>query len=143
MRRLQRGRWTWWLAASVAALGATAWVVTDASSSGGGAASSPLAGAGAVSPGALASRTNAASASAPTAGGPFSAAGLLARQEQRLLWQDRLERSKAALEAYQQSTRYPHSSQPASEHPDQLHPNEVITSEHALLKPDGKAATGV
>jgi hypothetical protein len=127
----------------MAGLGAMAWVVTDASSSDG-SGSAPLAAAGAATSSALAAKPSAAApASGPTSGGPFSAAGLLARQEQRLLWQDRLERSKTALEAYQQSTRYPHGSQPASEHPDQLHPNEVITSEQALLKPDGKAATGV
>jgi hypothetical protein len=135
-----RRRWGWGLAAAaVAGVGWMGWLATDASSAD---STVPVTAAGAATPSALSARTG-GTASAPTAGAPFSAAGLLARQEQRVLWQERLERSKSVLEAYRQSTRYPHGSQPASEHADQMHPNETIRSELALLKPDGKAAAGV
>ena len=74
---------------------------------------------------------------------PFSAAGLQARQAQRALWQERLERAQGTLDAFRQSTRYPHESQPLSEHPDQAYPNESITEEHPLSKAGGNGVEGV
>ena len=74
---------------------------------------------------------------------PFSAAGLQARQAQRAVWQQRLERAQTTLDAYRQSTRYPHESQPLSAHPDQAYPNESISEEHAFGLAGAKAADGM
>src|SRR6185295_17651681 len=74
---------------------------------------------------------------------PFSVAGVQARAAQRELWRQRLERAQGTLEAYRQSTRYPFESQPIADHPDQAHPNQPISEEHALRMPGAKGGAGV
>lgn len=81
-------------------------------------------------------------ASRPAGSAPFSASGLQAREAERALWQQRLERAQGALEAYRESTRYPHGSQPIAAHPDQAYPNEPISEEHPLAKPGDKDNDG-
>lgn len=78
----------------------------------------------------------------PSGSAPFSAAGVQARQAERALWQQRLERAQGALEAYRESTRYPPGSQPIAAHSDQAHPNEPISEEHPLAKPGDKNDDG-
>jgi len=84
-----------------------------------------------------------AGASASAAAVPFNAAAIQAREAQRMLWQQRLERAQAALDAYRASTRYPHESRPIAEHLDQAYPNQPISEDHALRGPGGQAADGV
>src|SRR6185369_10043287 len=102
-----RGRWLWWMAPTVFV---AAWIVW-------GSMESPQA-ATVLSPSANATAPAPRPAQAAASAVPFSATGLQARQEQRVLWQQRLERAQSTLEAYAHSTRYPHGSQPAAEHSD-------------------------
>jgi hypothetical protein len=78
---------------------------------------------------------------------PLTAAALQsreqARQAQRLLWQQRLERAQEVLNNYREQTRYPHTSRPAVEQADQMRPNEAIVEEHPLREPKGRPADGV
>ena len=70
---------------------------------------------------------------------PFSAAGATERRAQRALWQQRLARSEEALEAYRETTRYPHDSQPLDPRSDQADPHAPILEERRLAGP-GDAA---
>ncbi len=74
-----------------------------------------------------------------------AAAGLspAQRQEQIALWRERLERAKTALANYQQAARYPDSSRPIEEHPDQVRPFEPIAEDRALRMPGGSVTPGV
>jgi hypothetical protein len=132
-RRLQRGRWAWWLAAVVLAVTWVVWAALDSRP----AVSQPADAARAPS------KVQPRAEPAPPARAPFSAAGLQARQAQRALWQQRLERAQGTLDAFRQSTRYPHASQPLGEHPDQAYPNEAISEEHPLGKDGGHGVEGV
>jgi hypothetical protein len=76
-------------------------------------------------------------------GPPLSARGLAEREEQRALWQARLERANNTLNAYRAAAQYPHGSRPISEHPDQVRPFAPIVEERALLVPGGSAPQGV
>lgn len=76
-------------------------------------------------------------------GPPLSARGLAEREEQRALWQARLERANNSLNAYRAAAQYPHGSRPISEHPDQVRPFAPITEERALRVPGGSAPRGV
>lgn len=131
----QFGRSIWWLAGAVAVLG-TAWVLSTAFDAPQKLQAQGRAGEGGHTTTPRVSRDEAVRA-------PFSAAGLQARQAQRLQWQQRLERAQGSLEAYRLSTRYPHDSQPLSAHSDQAYPHEVITEEHLLTKADGKGVEGI
>lgn len=126
-----RGHWAWWLAPTLLVAAWILWASMD----------SPQA-AMATAPSA-ASEFVAKSATPAAIAAPFSASGVQARQDQRALWQQRLERAKDTLEAFNRSTRYPVESQPAADHADQLHPNDPIVEDHALRMPDGKASDGV
>jgi len=81
-------------------------------------------------------------ASAPR-GGPFTAAALAERRRQLALWQERLQRARQTLAAYQASTRYPYESRPASEHLDQWQAHAVIANDMPLRMPGGAPAPGV
>ena len=70
---------------------------------------------------------------------PFSAAGATERRAQRALWQQRLARAEEALEAYRETTRYPHDSQPLDPRSDQADPHAPILEERRLAGP-GDAA---
>ena len=76
-------------------------------------------------------------------GPPLSARGLAEREEQRALWQARLERANNSLNAYRAAAQYPHDSRPISEHPDQVRPFAPIVEERALRVPGGSAPQGV
>ena len=49
---------------------------------------------------------------------------------QRALWEKRLARSTEVLENYRRTTRYPFESRPASEHGDQMYPNQALIEEN-------------
>lgn len=72
-----------------------------------------------------------ATAAAPTAATPDA--------PQRALWRQRLERAQRTLDSYVAHTRYPPTSRPASEHPDQLAPAEP---ERTLPLGDGASRVG-
>jgi hypothetical protein len=86
--------------------------------------------------------TAAAAASAPASGG-FMQAANDQRRQQLALWQQRLERAQATLAAYTESTRYPHESQPAAAHADQMHPNRPVEEALPLRLSSGKTAEGL
>lgn len=73
----------------------------------------------------------------------FGDAAAAARRQQLALWQQRLERAQAALNTYADSTRYPHESQPASAHADQMHPNRPVEEDLPLRLANGKTAEGL
>jgi hypothetical protein len=86
----------------------------------------------------------ASSAANATGGrGPFSAAGLQARQEQLALWRGRYERSEQVYASYRDATRYPHTSRPISEHPDQVRPFDPVSEEKVLRNAKGDAVKGL
>ena len=124
-----RRRWLWWLTpAAAVGLGWLVWTFAGEPQAAPVSAAPPSAGA---RPAANTSSQQQAAASAA----PFSAAGANARQMQLALWQQRLERAQSALDAYRSSTRYPHESRPASEHPDQMQPNQPVAEDHAFRMP--------
>lgn len=51
--------------------------------------------------------------------------------------------AEATLASYRAGTKYPQESRPASEHPDQIYPNEPVEELHAMRKPDGSADPSV
>jgi hypothetical protein len=136
----QRGHWAWWVAPAVLATAGLWWALMDAD-----AAPAPAPSHSGPAPAATMLLRSAAASTAATgaSGAPFSVAGLQARQAQRELWQQRLERAQATLDAYRQATRYPHESQPLAEHADQAYPNQPISEEQPLRTAKGKAAEGV
>ena len=81
--------------------------------------------------------------SATGSAGPYSAAGLQARQAQLALWQARYERAEQLYASYRDATRYPHDSRPIAEHPDQIRPFAPITEELKLLNDKGEPIKGV
>ena len=129
--RLQRGRWTWWLAPAALVLVWT-WRHLDAS------VEAAPAETRATPPATTAPDPRPPPALQP----PYSTQGVQARRAQREMWQRRLERAQDALAAYRQSTRYPHESQPLEARSDQAYPNEPIAEEHALDRDAGKAGEG-
>jgi hypothetical protein len=134
-RSRQRGRWLWWAAPAVAGLAWLLWTGIESPQ----AAVATTASATAAPPSMLPGRPAASSAASVAASSaPFSVSGLQTREAQRALWTQRLERARATLAAYRESTRYPHESQPISAHPDQVHPNLPVTDEHALRGPGGR-----
>lgn len=133
-RSRQRGGWLWWAGPAVATLAWLLWTGIESPQ----AATSPAAGVAPSTVPTAPGRPAASAARAPAPAAPFSATGLQTREEQRALWTQRLERAQATLAAYRESSRYPHESQPISAHPDQVHPNEPVTDEHALRGPGGR-----
>ena len=138
MQTRQFGRWVWWAAPAVLALGWLGWWVVDSPMAAPAAQGGTTASAAAL-PASAAAMLMAAGASAA----PFSAAGLRDREAQRSAWRQRLERAQQTLDAYRRSTRYPFESQPIAEHPDQVHPDQPISEDHALRMPGGKASENV
>ena len=98
--------------------------------------------AGASSPATLQNSSSAASAATGSTG-PYSAAGLQARQAQLALWQARYERAEQLYASYRDATRYPHDSRPLGEHPDQIRPFAPVTEELKLLNEKGEPVKGV
>ncbi|MBX3585992.1 MAG: hypothetical protein KF796_05055 [Ramlibacter sp.] len=128
----------------VAAAVALAWFLA---ASDGEAVAAPTAGAagsngagGAASSGAAGGTSSGAGAAGT---GPFSPAGLDARQTQLALWRGRYERAEQTYASYRDATRYPHESRPIAEHPDQVRPFAPIQEDNTLRKANGEAAAGI
>jgi hypothetical protein len=138
--RSQHGRWEWWLAPAVLGLAWLFWTAGDAPQAGPAPQAPSLAAAAGAS---VMARAAAPATAAAASAAPFSVAGAQAREAQREIWQQRLERAQSTLQAYRASTRYPHESQPISAHPDQVHPNQPIGEDLALKGPDGRAVPGL
>ena len=129
-------RSSWGALAALGTLATLGWWQADAAREPA-AASASVAQAAGVTPAAPAAST----ASAP--GAPSTQAALLARQQELAVWRERLEMASQTLQAYRESTRYPHEARPASEQPDQLFPNRPIVEDLPLRMADGSAARGV
>ncbi len=87
--------------------------------------------------------SSAAGGSALGGRGPYSAAGLQARQAQLDLWRARYDRAEKLYASYRDATRYPPESRPISEHPDQVRPFAPITEDLKLLNDKGEPIKGV
>lgn len=59
---------------------------------------------------------------------------------ERELWTRRLERAQRTLDSYRASTRYPPTSRPASEHPDQMDPRAPIARKRPMQVEDHKGS---
>ena len=119
----------WVAVAAVAALLGWRWYVAEADA----AAEAQAASAQAQS--SPAARSN---ASPSAAAGPFTAAGLAARQRQLALWQQRYARAEQVYSSYRDATRYPPESRPIDEHPDQVRPFDPVVEELPLRDASGK-----
>lgn len=86
---------------------------------------------------------NASGNGAAAQNGPFSAAGLQARQAQLALWRSRYERAEQVYANYRDATRYPHDSQLLTAKTDQNHPFNPIAEEKTLRNAKGEAINGV
>lgn len=89
-----------------------------------------------------------AAAAPAAASGPAPASGLrvgdsAAEATRQALWAQRLARSQAALATYRETTRYPHTSRPAAEQPDQMQPNRPIVQQQPLRLPGGGDGDGL
>lgn len=85
----------------------------------------------------------AAAAAGGGGSGPYSAAGLQARQEQLALWRGRYERAEQIYASYRDATRYPYESRPIAEHPDQVRPFAPISEELKLRGANGEPVKGI
>lgn len=135
----RRGRWLWWLAPAVAVLAwaAWSWLGRPAAAPAEAHAATP-AGWGTASPFGMT-----ASGVVGPASAAFRATSSDARSVQLAMWQQRLDRAQTALAAYRATTRYPHESRPASEQPDQVHPNAPVVDDQPLRMAGGKPVDGV
>jgi hypothetical protein len=82
-------------------------------------------------------------ASASTASAPFSALDLGPQDNLVRQRQERYNRAAQTYTSYRDATRYPPTSRPLSEHPDQARPFEPIVSERVLQGGAGKAIKGM
>ena len=78
-----------------------------------------------------------------TSSGPYSAAGLQARQEQLALWRGRYQRAEQIYASYRDATRYPYDSRPIAEHPDQVRPFAPIAEDLKLRGANGEVVKGI
>ncbi len=130
-----RGRWWWWGVPAAALVGAlfgwwvVAWQAAPAASAATAATAPPA--------------RQASASAAPAATAPYSAVGLQLRESQLALWRGRLARAQEALDTYDTQTRYPHTSRPAAEQADQMHPNQPVVEDHPLREPKGAAVAVV
>lgn len=60
------------------------------------------------------------------------------REELRKKLVSQLEEVDHTLCSYREASKYPLSSRPIDEHPDQIYPNQAITEQHPMRKRDGK-----
>lgn len=72
------------------------------------------------------------SSDGPTA--PIKSASI---EQRRIELSRQLELLDHTLCSYREATKYPNSSRPISEHPDQVYPNRAITEQHAMRKEGG------
>lgn len=77
--------------------------------------------------------------SMPSGAEPLAAAPLMtaSREQRRRELNQQLELLDHTLCSYREATKYPNSSRPISEHPDQVYPNRAIEEQHALRKEGG------
>jgi hypothetical protein len=128
-----RRRWWWWGVPAAALVGALfGWWVVEWQAA-------PVA----VATAATAPARQPAVAATTAANAPYSAAGMQLRESQLALWRGRLARAQEALDTYDAQTRYPHTSRPAAEQADQMHPNLPVVEDHPLREPKGASAAGV
>lgn len=73
----------------------------------------------------------------PAVAGALPATESLPKEAQRQLLVAQLEQADQALCNYIESTRYPNSSRPMSEHPDQVYPNQPVAESHPMRKKGG------
>lgn len=115
----------WWLAGAAAAIAAgVAWFGSGAGQAGATQASAPQGGAGLPFFGAVGSDTLAPLPSERTA--------RLRQLQENFALVDKTYCDYAAI------TRYPDASRPASQHPDQLYPNQPVTESHPMRTGNGK-----
>ncbi|MBX3653517.1 MAG: hypothetical protein KF686_04985 [Ramlibacter sp.] len=132
------------LGGAVAVALALGWFVAASDGEAASAPASAAAGGGGLSGAATGSAAGGTPTPPGAAGtGPFSAAGLDARQTQLALWRGRYERAEQTYASYRDATRYPHESRPIAEHPDQVRPFDPIREDNALRKANGDAAAGI
>ena len=86
---------------------------------------------------------NAAQSTQRDAGGPYSPAGLGARQQQLVQWQQRYMRAAQVYSSYREATRYPPESRPLTEHPDQVRPFDPVVEDVPLRDASGKPVKGL
>lgn len=67
----------------------------------------------------------------------------LSRQEQIALWSARYEQAQGTYSAYRDETRYPFSSRPIAEAPDQVRPFDEVLSEEPMRNARGEAVKGL
>lgn len=84
-----------------------------------------------------------ASQVAGSAPGPYSAAGLVAREQQLRLWSQRQERAEQVYRAYYEATRYPPTARPIAEHPDQVQPFAPVQEDLPMRDADGRPVPGL
>lgn len=124
------------LAVTTAGLLGLAWLLWDADSAAASAAANP------PMASAQASLTPRAAAG-NTASAPWSSTGQQARRQQLQQAQERYERTTQVYTSYRDATRYPHTSRPIAEHPDQVKPFAPVEEVKALRDASGKGVKGV
>jgi hypothetical protein len=62
---------------------------------------------------------------------------IASREEMQKRLINQLEEVDHTLCSYREASRYPMSSRPIAEHPDQIYPNQAVTENHAMRKRDG------
>nr|WP_315482204.1 choice-of-anchor X domain-containing protein [uncultured Undibacterium sp.] len=68
---------------------------------------------------------------------------MASREELQKKLISQLEEVDHTLCSYREASKYPMTSRPISEHPDQIYPNQAITENHAMRKPDGKTDASI
>lgn len=74
---------------------------------------------------------------------PLAEASPAARAERLQVLAAQVELADQTLCSYREGTRYPNSSRPIAEHPDQVHPNRPVEESHPLRKEQGGADDAV
>lgn len=69
--------------------------------------------------------------------GPTAPLASISEQQRRAELVQQLELLDHTLCSYREATKYPNSSRPISEHPDQVYPNRAIAEQHAMRKEGG------
>ena len=68
---------------------------------------------------------------------------IASREELKKKLVSQLEEVDQTLCTYREASKYPMSSRPISEHPDQVYPNQAITENVAMRKRDGKTDASI
>ena len=73
----------------------------------------------------------------PTGSGLIDAKTAAEKEQQKKQLQMRFDEVSKTFCNYRESTKYPNSSRPISQHPDQVYPNQAITETHAMRNRHG------